>query len=325
MLCPPASRSASKAKRGSSSAPSEANGPASRRLTGPCSGGEPLRVEPQVEVEPAALDALVLAEGLLEDLRRRRRRRRRRSAASATANVQRSREMSSSGRRDMAAQRTLAPLDGLPHDPLHGQGRRRQDLGRRGDRPALRRGRRCGRSCMSTDPAHSLADALGEEVGSEPAAVGERLWAQQVSAQEEMERNWASVQDWMGDMLVERGVDRISAEELTVPPGRGRDVQPARAAPPPRVRRVRRGDRRLRADRRDAAAALVPRRRALVAREDLPAAGPDPRRGAAVRARRARRPAPGRRGARATCTASSSRSSRCTRSSATASASRCGS
>jgi arsenite/tail-anchored protein-transporting ATPase len=27
------------------------------------------------------------------------------------------------------------------------------------------------------------------------------------------------VQDWMGDMLVERGVDRISAEELTVPPG----------------------------------------------------------------------------------------------------------
>jgi arsenite-transporting ATPase len=27
------------------------------------------------------------------------------------------------------------------------------------------------------------------------------------------------VQDWLGEMLVERGVDRISAEELTVPPG----------------------------------------------------------------------------------------------------------
>ncbi|MDQ3740539.1 MAG: TRC40/GET3/ArsA family transport-energizing ATPase [Actinomycetota bacterium] len=72
---------------------------------------------------------------------------------------------------------------------------------------------------LSTDPAHSLADALEEEVGGEPTQVGERLWAQQISAQDELERNWAAVQDWMGDMLVERGVDRISAEELTVPPG----------------------------------------------------------------------------------------------------------
>ncbi|HEX2085426.1 MAG TPA: TRC40/GET3/ArsA family transport-energizing ATPase [Solirubrobacteraceae bacterium] len=72
---------------------------------------------------------------------------------------------------------------------------------------------------LSTDPAHSLADALDAEVGSGPSQVGARLWAQQISAQEELERNWASVQDWMGDMLVERGVDRISAEELTVPPG----------------------------------------------------------------------------------------------------------
>ncbi|HEV2062379.1 MAG TPA: TRC40/GET3/ArsA family transport-energizing ATPase [Solirubrobacteraceae bacterium] len=72
---------------------------------------------------------------------------------------------------------------------------------------------------LSTDPAHSLADALQQQVGSDPTVVGDRLWAQQISAQEELERNWASVQDWMGDMLVERGVDRISAEELTVPPG----------------------------------------------------------------------------------------------------------
>jgi arsenite-transporting ATPase len=34
-----------------------------------------------------------------------------------------------------------------------------------------------------------------------------------------MERNWAAVQDWLGELLLERGVDRISAEELTVPPG----------------------------------------------------------------------------------------------------------
>src|SRR3954465_8095920 len=72
---------------------------------------------------------------------------------------------------------------------------------------------------LSTDPAHSLADALGAEGGSVPAAVGAHLDAQQVQAQEELERNWAAVQDWLGEMLVERGVDRISAEELTVPPG----------------------------------------------------------------------------------------------------------
>ena len=34
-----------------------------------------------------------------------------------------------------------------------------------------------------------------------------------------MERHWDSVQSWLGSLLEERGVDRISAEELTVPPG----------------------------------------------------------------------------------------------------------
>jgi arsenite-transporting ATPase len=72
---------------------------------------------------------------------------------------------------------------------------------------------------LSTDPAHSLADALQVELGPDPSQIGPNLWGQQVSAQAEMERNWAGVQDWLGTMLVERGVDRISAEELTVPPG----------------------------------------------------------------------------------------------------------
>jgi arsenite-transporting ATPase len=72
---------------------------------------------------------------------------------------------------------------------------------------------------LSTDPAHSLSDSLGTRLGPEPVAVGDRLWGQEVSAQDEMERNWAGVQDWLGDLLIARGVDRISAEELTVPPG----------------------------------------------------------------------------------------------------------
>ena len=72
---------------------------------------------------------------------------------------------------------------------------------------------------LSTDPAHSLADSLGVPLGAEPTPVSELLDAQQVGAQEEMETNWSAVQDWLGQILVERGVDRISAEELTVPPG----------------------------------------------------------------------------------------------------------
>jgi arsenite-transporting ATPase len=72
---------------------------------------------------------------------------------------------------------------------------------------------------LSTDPAHSLSDSLGAELGGEPTHCGTRLWGQEVQAQDEMERHWEAVQEWMGDILAERGMDRIAAEELTVPPG----------------------------------------------------------------------------------------------------------
>jgi arsenite/tail-anchored protein-transporting ATPase len=72
---------------------------------------------------------------------------------------------------------------------------------------------------LSTDPAHSLAESLEAPVGGEPTDVGDGLFAQQVQAQDELERHWSGVQRWLGGVLVERGVDRIAAEELTVPPG----------------------------------------------------------------------------------------------------------
>ena len=52
-----------------------------------------------------------------------------------------------------------------------------------------------------------------------PTQVGPRLHAQQVQAQDEMEQHWSAVSEWLGGLLMERGVDRIAAEELTVPPG----------------------------------------------------------------------------------------------------------
>jgi arsenite/tail-anchored protein-transporting ATPase len=72
---------------------------------------------------------------------------------------------------------------------------------------------------ISTDPAHSLSESLEVELGAEPREAGTRLWGQQVSAQEEMERHWSGVQDWLGELFLERGLDRVSAGELTVPPG----------------------------------------------------------------------------------------------------------
>jgi arsenite-transporting ATPase len=72
---------------------------------------------------------------------------------------------------------------------------------------------------MSTDPAHSLSDSLEAELGGEPTPCGDNLFGQEVQAQEEMERNWDGVQEWLGELMTDRGVDAISAEELTVPPG----------------------------------------------------------------------------------------------------------
>jgi arsenite-transporting ATPase len=72
---------------------------------------------------------------------------------------------------------------------------------------------------LSTDPAHSLSESLEGSLGAAPTEVADGLWAQEVQAQAEMERHWSAVQGWLGELLMERGVDRVSAEELTVPPG----------------------------------------------------------------------------------------------------------
>ena len=57
---------------------------------------------------------------------------------------------------------------------------------------------------LSTDAAHSLADALGvAPVGSmsEPVEVGERLWVQQVDAQLRFEQSWADIQGYLMSVL----------------------------------------------------------------------------------------------------------------------------
>jgi arsenite-transporting ATPase len=72
---------------------------------------------------------------------------------------------------------------------------------------------------MSTDPAHSLGDSFDEEIGSAPTRIAERLWAQQIDAQERLEDNWREIQDYMIQLMNWAGTETIQAEELTVLPG----------------------------------------------------------------------------------------------------------
>src|SRR5690606_21991589 len=55
--------------------------------------------------------------------------------------------------------------------------------------------------------------------GPDPRRIGERLWGQEVIAEEEMRRHWERASTWLSGLLLSQGVDRIRAEELTVPPG----------------------------------------------------------------------------------------------------------
>jgi len=72
---------------------------------------------------------------------------------------------------------------------------------------------------LSTDAAHSLADAFGTDVGSEPTEVRTNLHVQQVDVQQRFERSWSEVQCYLLSVLDAAGVDPITAEELTVIPG----------------------------------------------------------------------------------------------------------
>lgn len=72
---------------------------------------------------------------------------------------------------------------------------------------------------MSTDAAHSLADSLDTTLGPEPMLVRENLWAQEVNALHEMERNWGTIRDFLIEVLAWQGHNDITTEEMAVIPG----------------------------------------------------------------------------------------------------------
>ncbi|HSJ29008.1 MAG TPA: ArsA family ATPase [Acidimicrobiia bacterium] len=71
----------------------------------------------------------------------------------------------------------------------------------------------------STDPAHSLADALDVPLGDRPTRVVDRLDGQQIDTQEQLERHWGSIRDQLMNVFDWGGVGGIEAEEFLVFPG----------------------------------------------------------------------------------------------------------
>ncbi|MEV7970934.1 ArsA family ATPase [Sphaerisporangium sp. NPDC088356] len=72
---------------------------------------------------------------------------------------------------------------------------------------------------VSTDTAHSLADALGVPGSGEPAEAAPGLYLQQVDTQRALERHWGDLQEYARGLLAELGLDEVTSEELTVLPG----------------------------------------------------------------------------------------------------------
>jgi hypothetical protein len=72
---------------------------------------------------------------------------------------------------------------------------------------------------VSTDPAHSLADAFDVALGDQPTEVAPRLWGQQLNARVRFEETWDDVRRYMVDVLDWMGADSLEAEELAVVPG----------------------------------------------------------------------------------------------------------
>jgi len=72
---------------------------------------------------------------------------------------------------------------------------------------------------VSTDPAHSLADALDQPAGPVPTSVGPRLDAMQIDSRRRLEEQWGDLRSYVAEVLAWAGVEQLAAEELTVLPG----------------------------------------------------------------------------------------------------------
>src|SRR5688500_15615521 len=72
---------------------------------------------------------------------------------------------------------------------------------------------------LSTDPAHSLADAFDVELGPLPVEVVPNLFGQQLDSQDRLEDAWQDIQGYLLEVFAWAGLEGVEAEELSVLPG----------------------------------------------------------------------------------------------------------
>lgn len=72
---------------------------------------------------------------------------------------------------------------------------------------------------LSTDIAHSLADAFDLPLGPEPTQIAPNLWGQEPDVYHNIGRYWSTIQKYMAELFSWRGLDAVLAEEMTVLPG----------------------------------------------------------------------------------------------------------
>lgn len=72
---------------------------------------------------------------------------------------------------------------------------------------------------VSTDVAHSLADALNASLGPAPTQLAEKLWGQEINVLDEVRQHWGELRNYLATLLRRRGMDDVAAEELAIIPG----------------------------------------------------------------------------------------------------------
>ena len=72
---------------------------------------------------------------------------------------------------------------------------------------------------ISSDPAHTLRDALGLPVGSEETEIAKNLWAVHVNPIDEVTKHHAELMEYLASFLSSRGLDETLAYEIANLPG----------------------------------------------------------------------------------------------------------
>jgi arsenite-transporting ATPase len=72
---------------------------------------------------------------------------------------------------------------------------------------------------LSTDIAHSLADAFDVPLGAEPTRIVQNLDGQEPDVYYNIARYWRTIQTYVSELFAWRGLDEVMAEEMTVLPG----------------------------------------------------------------------------------------------------------